>query len=160
MKNRNIKFFLLLCLILSFNSCGFDIINKSEINNFSIKQINTDGNKRIGQKIKNNLLPFSKKNSANNLVIDITSKKNKTIKEKNIKNEITKYQINLDINVSFKSLEDSSINILKNFSVSGDYSVGKIHSTSINNEKKLIDNLIENLSKMILNEMTLKLNDL
>jgi len=93
-------------------------------------------------------------------VIDITSKKNKTIKEKNIKNEITKYQINLDINVSFKSLEDSSINIFKNFSVSGDYSVGKIHSTSINNEKKLIDNLIENLSKMILNEMTLKLNDL
>ncbi len=160
MKNKNIQFFLLLILVISLNSCGFNVINKSEINNFSIKQINTDGNKRIGQKIKNNLLPFSKKNSINNLVIDINSKKIKTIKEKNIKNEIVKYQINLDITVSFKSLEDSSINIVKNFSVNGDYSVGKIHSTSINNEKKLIDNLIENLSKMILNEMTLKLNDL
>ena len=73
---------MLLILVISLNSCGFNVINKSEINNFSVKQINTDGNKRIGQKIKNNLLPFSKKNSINNLVIDINSKKIKTIKEK------------------------------------------------------------------------------
>ena len=47
-----------------------------------------------------------------------------------------------------------------NKSVVGDYVTGDSYSTSINNEKKVVDDLIDNLSEKILDEIILKLNDL
>ena len=49
---------------------------------------------------------------------------------------------------------------LENFKISGDYEVGRIHSTSISNEKKLINSLVENISKKILNEIEININDI
>ena len=37
-------------------SCGFKVVNKSEIYNFNIKEIITTGDKRINYKIKNKLI--------------------------------------------------------------------------------------------------------
>ena len=100
MKKIITKSFLLLFFYLTVN-CGFKVINETENSKFSIKEIQTSGDKRINFKIKNNLLAFSTKNNENNLRVNLVSKKTKNIKEKNIKNEITKYQIALNINVKF-----------------------------------------------------------
>jgi outer membrane lipopolysaccharide assembly protein LptE/RlpB len=158
MKQIITKSFLFLFLFTTVN-CGFKVINESEKNNFSIQEIKTSGNKRINFKIKNNLLNYSKKNNQNILLIDLSTKKTKNIKEKNIKNEITKYEISLNVNIKF-NLINSDTNYKINLSNKGDYLVAESYSTTLNNEKKLIDNLIENISEKILKKISLKLNDI
>ena len=129
------------------------------MNKFSIQEIKTSGDKRINFKIKNNLLNYSNKNNQNILLIDLSTRKTKNVKEKNIKNEITKYEISLDINISFK-LINSDTNYEINLSDKGDYLVADNYSATLNNEKKLIDDLIVGLSEKILKKISLKLNDI
>jgi len=158
MKKIITKSFLFLFLFITVN-CGFKVINESEKNQFSIQEIKTSGDKRINFKIKNNLLNYSKKNNQNILLINLSTKKTKNIKEKNIKNEITKYEISLDANVKF-NLINSDKNYKINLSNKGNYLVADSYSTTLNNEKKLIDDLIKNISEKILKKISLKLNDI
>ena len=158
MKQVITKSFLFLFLFATVN-CGFKVINESEKNNFSIQEIKTSGDKRINFKIKNNLLNYSKKNSQNILLIDLSTKKTKNIKEKNIKNEITKYEIFLNVNVKF-NLIDSDTNHEINLSNKGSYLIADSYSTTLNNEKKITNDLIENISEKILKKISLKLNDI
>ena len=85
-------------------------------------------------------------------------KKNKTIKDKNIKNEITKYQISINANIK---IESADFNI-EPFIVleKGDYNVSSQHSQSINAEKKLIRQLSNNLGNKILEELLFRINDI
>ena len=156
---KNINKFLLIFLFIIISSCGYKILDNAETNNFNIKEINSFGDKRINFKIKNNLLNFSKKKSQNILLIDLNTKKIKNIKEKNIKNEITKYEISLNVDVEF-NLINSDENYTLNISNTGSYLVVDSYSTTLNNEKKLIDDLIENISEKILKKISLKLNDI
>ena len=150
-------------LILSFLltiSCGFKVIDRSNTNNFKIKEINTDGNNRVNYKIKNYLLNNTlQKDNKNVLSIDIKTKIKKKIKEKNIKNEITKYEVTLNTNVDIYLIEKNRKSNF-NLSASGDYLVHSNYSSTISNEKNLIDNLIEKLGKNILKEITKTINDL
>ncbi len=150
---------LLILILLTTVNCGFKVINESEKNEFSIENIKTSGDKRINFKIKNDLLNYSKKNNQNVLFIDLKTKKTKNIKEKNIKNEITKYEIILNANVKF-NLINSDVIYRINLSNNGNYLVDDSYSTTLNNEKKLIDDLIENMSEKILKKIILKLNDI
>ena len=135
-------------------SCGFKVLNKSQVNDFKIKEVKASGDKRINFKIKNNLLINDSENSNNIIIINLNTKKIKNVKEKNIKNEITKYQIILDSNIQLNLLGTEKKSQIK-LSSSGDYLVAKNYSTTINNEKQLIDNLVENLSEKILDEINL-----
>ncbi len=152
------KSFLFLFLFITVN-CGYKVINETEKNNFSIQEITTSGDKRVNFKIKNNLLNYTEKNNQNSLLVDIITKKSKSIKEKNIKNEITKYEISLNAIVKFK-LNNSDVNYEINVSNNGNYLVSDSYSTTLDNEKKLIDDLIENLSEEILKKISLKLDDI
>ena len=158
MKQIITKFFLFLFLFATVN-CGYKVINESERNKFSIQEIKTSGDRRINFKIKNNLLNYSKKDNPNILIINLSSRKNKNIKEKNIKNEITKYEISLDVVVKF-SLINSDRDYRINLSNSGNYLVADSYSTTLNNEKKLVDDLIENISEKIQKKISSQLNDI
>ena len=158
MKQIITKSFLFLFLFTTVN-CGFKVIDKSEENNFAIQEIKTSGDKRINFKIKNNLLNYSKKNNQNILFVDLSTKKNKKIKEKNIKNEITKYEISLNIDVRF-NLINSETNYKISLSNKGDYLVADSYSTTLNNEKKLTNDLVENVSEKIIRKINLQLNDI
>ena len=158
MKQVITKLFLFLFLFTTVN-CGFKVINESEKNNFSIQEIKTSGDKRINFKIKNNLLNSSKKNNQNTLFINLSTKKTKNIKEKNIKNEITKYEISLDVNVRFNLINSDSSHKI-DLSSKGNYRVVGSYSTTLSNEKKVIEDLAENISEKILKKISLKLNDI
>ena len=153
------KFFLIILMLLPI-SCGFKVLNKSEANNYSIKSVIAKGDKRIGYKIKNYLLTYSNVSDQNQIMIYLDVSKDKIIKEKNIKNEITKYQINIKVNLNFYELGNTNDKKEINLSIEGDYSVDQIHSRTTANEKKLIENLIENISGKLLNEIGIKLNDI
>ena len=158
MKQIITKLFLFLFFFTTVN-CGFKVINESEKNNFSIQEIKTSGDKRINFKIKNNLVNSSKKNNQNTLLINLNTKKTKNIKEKNIKNEITKYQISINANINFVLMKNNK-NYKINASAEGDYLVANNYSSTLSNEKGLIDDLVENISKDILNAIRLNLNDI
>ena len=151
--------FPILIIFLLINSCGFKIINKSEIYKFDINEIIATGDNRINFKIKNKLIFGSEKNEKKLVDIYLDTNKSKEVKEKNINNEITKYQISISSTVRVKELigkNEISFNIVK----TGDYSVASQYSQTLANEKKLIEVLTDDVTENILNEIVLKLDDL
>ena len=156
---RIIKIGFFSCLVFLITSCGFEPVNKSNLNNFSIKEIITTGDKRINYKIKNKISINSKNNNRNLIIVSIETEKTKTIKEKNIKNQITKYKISLICNLKINVLSNGKI-FNKSLSTTSDYQVAVNYSTTLNNEKKITDTLINNVSEKILDEINLVLNDL
>ena len=152
----NKSFLIMLFLIIS--NCGYKVVNNLERNNFNIKEINTSGDKRISFKIKNSLMIDSLENRTNNLILELDTKKIKKIKEKNIKNEITKYEISLISNIKLNFLEK---NQKHSFSIisTGDYLASDRYSTTLKNEKRLVEDLTNDLSSKIKNRINLVTND-
>ena len=157
MRNIIIKCSLIL-LFIALSNCGFKVLDNLE-SNFSIREINTSGDKRINFKIKNDLIIEYSNNATNNLVLTLNTKKTKQIKEKNIKNEITKYEVSILCSVELAFLEK---NTKHKFTVSsnGDYLAADKYSTTIQNEKRLIEDLTNDLSDKIRNKINLINNDL
>ena len=155
MKKTTITSLLVICLLVLSN-CGFKVVDKSSENDFFIKQVNITGDKRIGFILKNNLLLNSQKHNQRKLLINLESERNRLIKEKNIKNEITKYQITIKVDVNIIKLSNNE-EIKFTINASGDYSVPDSYSLTRSNEKKLIENLTVKLSEEILEEINIKI---
>lgn len=157
MKKINLYFLLIIFFVIS--NCGYQVIDKKKLQSFNILEINTTGEKRINFKLKNKLLSFKKENNEDSIILDISSEKTKSIKEKNIKNQITKYQINLTVEVNYRKTNSTKMSsfITKQ---NGTYDVSSQHSQTLNNEKKLIDLLINDISEKIIDQLVTRLNDL
>jgi len=153
------KILLLISLLLITSSCGFKVVNKAQQQNFHIIEVTTTGDKKINYKIKNNLIFNSKADKKKQIKVSLYSKKIKSIKEKNIKNEIKKYQI--IINIDIEIVEVNNLKTYKfNVSAIGEFDVFKQHSQTLNNEKKLVELLTDNISEKILRSIGNKLNAL
>ena len=146
-------------IVMTFiTSCGFKVVDRSRLSNFEISEINTKGDKKVGYIIRNKLMLYSSSGGKELISINLNSTKKKIVREKNIKNEITKYEIKIVANVNIKKIydgEDFEFTITKN----GNYDVAKQNSTTRNNEKQLILLLSNDLADEILSETNIKLND-
>ena len=153
------KIILIIFLITTLNNCGFKIAENKELRGYLISEINTYGEGRINYQIKNLLSIKSKIDSGKKLKITLNTNKEKKVKDKNINNEITKYQMNVTTKVNF---EDISQKLLGDFTinVSGEYRILEKHIQTINNEKKLQKNLANEIANRIIKELNNKLNDL
>ncbi len=149
----------LIIMFITLSNCGYKVLGNLETDKFSISEINTSGDKRINFKIKNNLIIDSTKNVTNNLIIALNTKKTKLIKEKNIKNEITKYEISIISNVKVYLLEKKQ-EYKFDVSSNGDYLADDKYSTTLQNEKRLIESLTNDLSDKIKKQINLIANDL
>lgn len=147
-----LKFLKLIICFLFISNCGFKVSTLES--NYKIASIETSGDQRINYVLKNELLRSSTNNEENLVKVKINSTKNKSIKEKNIKNEVTKYTLSLKIDVHYNELNKGLKN---NFSVtkSGDYNVASRYSDTISNEKNLAKLLIENISEEIVERLSL-----
>ena len=154
-----IKNLLKVFLIFTLTGCGFKVINPSELNKLSISEVTTEGDYRINNRIKNKLLFNSNVNDKRLISIRLNTSKNKFVKEKNIKNEITKYQVKIIVKVMFIEVGKNEEHKLT-LSKSGNYDIGAQHSQTLNNEKNLIKLLTNNISEQILEELSGKLNDI
>ena len=110
------------------------MVNQSELVNFKISEITTSGDKKINYVIKKKLNPYSKDNLNNIITIELKTEKQKTIKEKNINNEVTKYNIKINIDVEIIELKSNKKHKFK-LSKSGEYSVASQYSQTLSNEK-------------------------
>ena len=152
------RFFILLSFIILLSACGFKVVNQSTNTKYYVEKINLSGDKRINYKIRNKLNITLSNNNKNPITLNIDSKKVKQIKEKNIKNEITKYQITLNVTVEIYSEDNISLDKII-LSKSGDFNVVKEYSKTINNEKKLVETLTDEIFDDILDNLS-NINDL
>ena len=153
------KRILSIIILIFLTSCGFKVVNVSDQNNFSIINLSSEGNKRINYIIKNRIQSGSREDSANRIVVDLITTKKKNVKEKNIKNEVTKYEILITINVKFSS-EDNEKKYEFTKKSKNDYSVSTQFSQTRNNEKRMTELLSEKLAEEILTEIRKKINDI
>jgi len=139
-------------------SCGFKIINENQLRNFDIVNISSTGDNRINFLLKNNLIDDKEKfNKKIKLLLE--TEKFKKIKEKNIKNEITKYSINIKVKVDYTLVgnpEKGSFIVSKN----GNYNVASQYSQTINNEKILITSLTNQIEEDVVSNLIAVINDL
>ena len=154
---KNLKLITIAISLVLLTGCGFKIIDKRELLNFNIKEISTIGDRRINFELKNKLSDYNNTDSSKVIKIELDTKKTKSIKEKNISNEITKYQIK--VLVSVKLIKTDNTNNLE-FTIEreGDYVVADKFSQTLNNEKKLIRNISEEIYEDIIGEIINKLN--
>lgn len=152
------KIFFILIISTLITSCGFQIVNQNNFGNYYVSKIETVGEKRINYFIKNNLQNTFKTDNKKPITLKINSKKTKSIKEKNIKNEITKFQLTIRTTVTLitENLEPKNINISK----TNEYNVSEQYSQTLRNEKKIIEVLSDEISEEIIIKLSEVFNDL
>lgn len=150
---RKINFFLIL-FVFTFSGCGFKSASQVSKEKFTIAEVVVSGEKKTGNKIKNEIMLSSGKNSVNLLFLTMNVEKIKQIKERDEKNKITKYQTTLAIDISIQNNKDRN---KKNYSISNslDYIVEKNYSDTLKNEKNAIDNLVSKTAKDIYTNLSL-----
>ena len=148
-KLNKILFFLISINLLL--SCGYQPILKKN-QNFSISKFNLEGNKRISGLLKNNLI--STKDSLNVIELDIKSEKKTAVSNKNQSGKILTYSTTL----TFEIVASNNKNVLftKVFTKSQNYSASDVHSDTLNNEKKVVESLIESIAS----ELQIELNSI
>ena len=155
---NKITFIIKITIILSLiTGCGFKVVKKSDFINYKISEIETIGERKINYKIRNNLLLDAKEDKPKVISIILNTTKDKTIKEKNSNNEITKYLIGVNVIVNFKEIGKDNAGSFS-LSKSGEYSVNSQHSQTLNNEKKATDLIIKDISDEILDELSTMIN--
>ena len=148
MKDKFIKFFF--CFLILSN-CGFKVSNDNL--NFKISDISLAGDKKVNYLIKNKLLMASDNENKNLIQLKISTKKLKSIKEKNISNQITKYKITVNTQVELLSLKTG---VMTEFALtkSGFYDVSSKYSETLNQERNLIKLLVNEISEDILDNLS------
>tara|TARA_B100001094_G_C18120869_1_gene766777 strand:- start:383 stop:859 length:477 start_codon:yes stop_codon:yes gene_type:complete len=144
-----------LTLFFLLSGCGFKPLTMNNIDDVSLMKLEMTGNKVINFKISNYLKQILnyKKNNSTKIMVKINSKKERSIKEKNDKNAITKYNLTIISEVKVYVLENNT-----NFSFTlkklNEYKVEDQYSLTIQNEKKasneILNILVQDLAKNIL----------
>ena len=150
------KIFLVFFLNLLLFGCGYKVVDKSNLRNFYITEITNTGDNRINFKIKNKLLFNNPENKQKPLSLTIDSNKKKNIYEKNDKNEITKYKIDVEIKVKYvEVVNKNNGNFVINASKILD--VKDQQSSTLNRERKLVDLMCDDLADKILDKIYLRI---
>ena len=146
------KFSKILMLIITSYfiwGCGYQPILNEENQKFSISQFNLEGNKRLGGLLKNNLIVVKK--NKNSLVLDIKSEKKTVVANKNQTGKVLSYALTLNFEISASKNKD--IIYSKVFTKTQNYNAADVHSGTLNNEKKLVETLIESIANDLLIEL-------
>ena len=120
---------------------------------FSIKSFNIEGNKRLAQILKNNLV--SSKNKSNNLILNINARKNRSIAHKDSTGKIIEYnlQISFDL-IAIESVSRKKV-LSKTFTLDSNYKASDLYIDTLNREKKIVNELTEAIATQILTNLSL-----
>ena len=155
------KTFLIIILSLGLlSSCGYKVLDKSNLANFNIIEFNSTGDNKINFFIKNKLRnKITNNKEENEIIIDLQTVKTKNIKDKNINNQITKYEITVVSTIEVNFINKNISKIIQ-VSSSGNYDVVSSQAKTINNQDNLEKFLAEKISEKILNKLIILINDL
>tara|TARA_B100001063_G_C16670728_1_gene506180 strand:+ start:165 stop:650 length:486 start_codon:yes stop_codon:yes gene_type:complete len=160
MISKKISIFYIFALLIFLSACGFEPIRFNNINKISVIDITSAGDQNINFKLTNYLkqvLGFKKDNPIK-IKIKLDTKQDKSIKEKNNKNEITKYTISVKskVRVTFlNDIKEINFNIVKK----NQYKVNDQFSITSSNERESVNQIIKSLSDEIFQTILIKIND-
>jgi len=147
------KNFIIVFIFLFVSNCGYEPL-KSRKTNFSLKLVDSGGNKKINYIIKNRLKIYEEGDNNYNLEI--------------VDSNINKITTSMDTKGNPKTFR-MTINLIVNLNKNPDFVIeGKSFATKTNYNtisskfdlKKYEDNLIENLTQKILDELILYIQTL
>lgn len=141
-----LKILILINVLFFLSSCGFKSLVKENPINLNIENFITQkGDKKLGKIIRSEVMLYSSKKAKKNIDIILEINKQKKIREKNLKNRVTKYNLTLNVAVFIKGdFEDK-------------FTFNKTSSTSVTSSS--FDNFLDeervyaNLSKSIADEI-------
>ena len=150
---KKIKLLLILVFLMLLNSsCSYKKMNSVEQKRFDIQDFEISGRTTETFILQKKIQRFSNKKSENKIKLIIDLKKNESIKEKNIQNKVTKYNIELSADVRIIDLNKAN-EILRTFSANQIYSVEDSYSNTVNNSKEANNSLIEKIANEILDQL-------
>lgn len=152
------KLKLIFVFIILFSSCGFKPINQKTSDLVYLQDINVTGERRAAYILKNDLLLISNKDSLNRYAVEIKIEKQKKDRIKDKTGKVTRYALLISANLKLINLNNKKI-INKKFLRNLDFNVVKVHSDTINNENRAVENIIETLSEDIVNFIVLNLRN-
>ena len=148
----------LIIFSLMLLSCGFKVVDQNYLKNIEISETNITGDKRVAYLLRNKLKTRNS-NGSRSIKLNIEIKKIKQIKEKNIQNEVTKYEITIITDVKFDLIGG---NKSEEFTVSKKniFNVANQYSGTLNNEKNLVKNLVNEIADDIIENLAIRIDDL
>jgi len=152
------KFLIIVLISTLLMSCGYSIVDQTFLKDYKFVNTGISGDKKIVYLLRNKLKKENK-NASKSIKIDINTKKLKQIKEKNIQNEVTKYEVTITAIVKYYLLEENKSGEFK-VRKNDNYAVGTRYSETLNNEKKLINNMVKELADQILENMVIRIDEL
>jgi len=156
---KKVKSLLVYFCLLSLLSCGFKVVDQNYLSNYKITDINVVGDNRISYILKNKLRSAkTTKQNIKEIKIKININKNKTIKEKNVQNQITKYLVQIKAEVDYTVENQLEGNFI--ISESGEFNIADRHTQTLENEKQLLKILIINIEEKIIDNLRSKINDI
>ena len=141
-----------LAIIFLVTSCSYQKMNSTDQKKFFIQEFEIDGDTRESFIIQKKIQRFSNKDSTNKIKILIKLTKNKTIKEKNIQNKVTKYNLSLLADVKIVELNTTN-EIKRTFVANQTYDVDDNYSNTVNNSKAANNRLIDKIVDEILDQL-------
>jgi hypothetical protein len=141
-------------LFLSFlSSCGYQSLLNENSKKFGIKSFNIEGNKRLGQILKNNFA--NSRNKSNNLILDINARKNRSILHKDSTGKIIEYNFKISFDLTATESVSRKKILSKTFTLDSNYKTSDLYIDTINREKKIINELTERIAAQILTDLAL-----
>jgi len=141
-------------LFLSFlSSCGYQSLLNENSKKFGIKNFNIEGNKRLAQILKNNLI--GPRNKSNNLILDINARKSRSITHKDSAGKIIEYNLKISFDLTATESVSRKKVLSKTFALDSNYKASDLYMDTINHEKKIINELTETIATQILTDLSL-----
>ena len=141
-----------LLAIFFVTACSYQKMNSIDQKKIFIQEFEINGDTRETFVIQKKIKRFSNKDSANKVKIYINLTKGKTIKEKNIQNKVTKYNLSLSADVKIVEL-NTAREIKRTFVANQTYDVDDNYSNTVNNLKAASNTLIDRIIDEILDQL-------
>ena len=146
------KLLIIINVLLFLSSCGFKSLVKENPINLNIENFITQkGDKKLGKIIRNDVMLYSSKEAKKNIDIILEIDKQKQIREKNLKNRVTKYNLTLNVAVFIKGDFEDKFTFNKTSSTT-------VTASSFNNfldEERVYANLSKRIADEIKNMLAL-----
>ena len=147
-----LKLLIIINVLLFLSSCGFKSLVQENPINLNIKNFITQkGDKKLGKIIRSDVMLYSSKEAKKNIDIILEIDKQKKIREKNLKNRVTKYNLTLNVAVFVKGDFEDKFTFNKTSSTT-------VTASSFNNfleEERVYANLSKRIADDIKNMLAL-----
>ena len=147
-----LKLLILINVLFFLSSCGFKSLVKENPINLNIENFITQkGDKKLGKIIRSEVILYSSKEAKKNIDIILEIDKQKQIREKNLKNRVTKYNLTLNVAVFVKGDFEDKFTFNKTSSTT-------VTASSFNNfleEERVYANLSKRIADDIKNMLAL-----